>query len=78
MPTPIHEVRKFQQQVRADFAAFQVKFGCSAKKAIDLLNARGQKSSTRKILTLGELRQLIDRRIGEEDFLRLKSFAKNL
>jgi hypothetical protein len=78
MPTPKEEIRKLQKQVKTDFAAYQAQLCCSAQKVVDLLNAKGGKTSERSILTLGEFRQLLDKRLTEQDYLRLKVFAKHL
>ena len=76
MSTP--NVRDFQQQVRADFAAYQAQHHCSAKKAVDQLNTASKKVSVRTILNLGQLRQLIDKHIDRAELIRLQIFAKNL
>lgn len=76
MSTP--NVRDFQQQVRADFAAYQAKHCCSAKKAVDRLNTASKKNSVRTILNLGQMRQLIDKHIDRAELIRLQIFAKNL
>ncbi|WP_438482768.1 hypothetical protein [Oleiharenicola lentus] len=78
MPTPKEEIHKLQKQVKADFAAYQAKLCCSAQKVVDLLNDKGGKTAERTILTLGEFRQLLDKRLTEENYLRLKIFAKHL